>query len=86
MGFPELEAMGQILKLDPQDGDVIFVDRNAVDLVALSAHVWPPRMADFTIVAVDCEKGQSVADAIFRMPRDQASEILRGLSDETSQN
>ena len=75
------ELLDSILKLDLKDGDILFIDCDAVDMTALASAEWPPKLPKVLMVAVNCAHGKSVQDSIFSMPREQAEEILKSIAE-----
>jgi hypothetical protein len=69
-----------LLKLSPKNGDIIFVDRSAVDPEALAGLVSPsPDQDNVTFIFVDVRPGMSLSEIIRSVPLEEIREHLATL-------
>ena len=62
-----------------RDGDILFVDQQAVDVAELSSVDWPEDSNDCLIVPVRVPHNKSVVDVVLAMSRWKLFKIFLGL-------
>lgn len=75
-----VEAQEAIVKLQPRTGDILFIDRNAVDLMTLSKINWPEEAKGVIVLAVNPQRNCSVQESLHLLSKAQAIELLKEIS------